>query len=73
MDLHISNSDRHTAVMVAADYGHTDIVALLLDKGAEIQQRDNTGFTAMMWAAGRGHTDTVRLLLERAAERERSI
>ena len=42
-----------TALMVASDNGHLDVVQALLAKGAEVNARDNDGLTALMWPPGR--------------------
>ena len=44
--------------------GHADIVALLLEAGANPQEKSNSGWTPLHWAARNGHTDVVALLLE---------
>jgi hypothetical protein len=49
----------------AADKGHTETVALLLEKGADIRADDDG---ALRWAADGGHTETVALLLNRGAD-----
>jgi len=54
-----------TALMWAADNGHTEIVRLLIDKGADINTENNYGYTALMEAAGAGHTEIVELLSKR--------
>lgn len=52
----------------AAAGGRTDNLKLLLDKGEEINARDQDGRTALMWAAGAGNKDSVKLLLELGAD-----
>jgi len=52
------------ALRWAAEYGHTDTVALLLDRGANVHAR---GDDALCWAAENGYADTVELLLDRGA------
>jgi ankyrin repeat protein len=47
--------------------GHTEIVQLLLEKGADVNAKDDDGRTALMLAAEKGHTEIVQLLLERGA------
>lgn len=43
----------------------------LLDRGAQIDQRDEHGFTPLMFAAGGGDGPAARLLLERGADPRR--
>ena len=53
-----------TALMVAAYKGEKDIVAALLDKGAE---PNRPGWTALHYAAASGSLDIARMLLEKSA------
>ena len=57
----------NTALIDAAARGYSETVRALLDKGAEVDGRDNAGRTALMEAAFGGYTDTARLLLEKGA------
>jgi cytohesin len=57
-----------TPLMYAASTGNTDVVKLLIDKGADINARNNGDWTALMLAAQTGALDTVRLLLEKGAD-----
>jgi hypothetical protein len=41
------------------------VVKLLLEKGAELESKDNSGQTALSWAAENGHEAVVNLLLEK--------
>jgi len=58
----------NTALMDAAARGYTATVRAVLEKGAEVDAKDNAGRTALMEAAFGGYTDTVRLLLEKGAK-----
>jgi hypothetical protein len=53
----------------ACEYGRTDVVEFLLDKGFDVATKSlrNHGQTGLHWAASGGHLDTVRLLLNRHA------
>jgi hypothetical protein len=57
-----------TALLLASMYEHIDIVRLLLEKGADVNIKDENGYNALMWASVRGYTDIVRLLLENGAD-----
>ena len=47
---------------------HTEVVKLLLEKGAEVNAKESTnGVTALMMAANNGHPEVVKLLLEKSA------
>ena len=59
-----------TPLILAARMGETEIVDLLLKKGADINARDRVdgsplsqGYSALMYAASKNHLDTVQILL----------
>ena len=66
-----SREDRHLALSMAADFGHAEIVRLLLDAGEDPNRYNPVGghshTTPLHQAAGGGHDEAVRLLVERGA------
>ena len=54
-----------TALMMASANGHTEIVKLLLDKGADVNVKNTYGITALFTASVHGHTEIVKLLLDK--------
>jgi len=66
-----SSEDRHLALTLAADFGHVEIVRLLLDAGEDPNRYNPIGghshTTPLHQAAGGGHDEVVRLLVERGA------
>ena len=50
--------------MLAARYGHAELVARLLQRGASVNQLQSGGGTALIFAAQCGNALVVRLLLE---------
>jgi hypothetical protein len=54
----------------ACEYGKTDVVDFLLERGVDVGQQDDRGMTGLHWATHGGHLDTVKLLLERKAPLE---
>jgi inversin len=47
--------------------GYLEILALLLDCQADINQQDHEGLDSLHWAIRRHHPEVVKLLLERGA------
>lgn len=56
------------AFLQAAESGDTDLVESCLDKGANINIRDDSGATAFFIAAAHNRVDVLSLLLERGAD-----
>jgi ankyrin repeat protein len=63
--------DRHLALALASQFGHVEIVRLLLDAGEDPNRYNPVGChshsTPLHQAAGAGHIAAVRLLVERGA------
>ena len=57
-----------TALMGAANNGHTPVVVALVEGGAELDLQNTDGDTALMCAAVWGHTPVVVKLIEGGAE-----
>lgn len=58
---------RRTALTLAAERGHSDVVLFLLDRGAATDTEDNFGRTALYWAARGDQPDIAKLLISRGA------
>lgn len=56
-----------TALMLAVRNGHTDTVELLINKGADIEAKDEDGQTPLMFEAAWGDIETVKLLIDKGA------
>ena len=54
--------------MAAAHGGQPEIVKLLIEKGAEINAKDKSGWTALMLAARGGYPEIVKMLIEKGAD-----
>lgn len=54
----------------ACMYGHEDVAAFLLDRGADLRDPADSGATGLHWAAGGGHVRIVKLLLDHGAPLE---
>ncbi len=64
--------ERHLALALASQYGHAEIVRLLLDAGEDPNRFNPVGghshSTPLHQAAGNGHLEVVKLLVERGAK-----
>jgi ankyrin repeat protein len=56
-----------TALMMASQFGHAEVVKLLLDRGAKLDLQVSGGPTALLIASAHGNTEVVKLLLENGA------
>ena len=67
---HDSSQDPQTALHMAAECGHVECVALLLEAGADKDLANFEGKTALHLAAQRGFSEVVKLLLEAGADKD---
>jgi ankyrin repeat protein/regulator of sirC expression with transglutaminase-like and TPR domain len=69
-DVQMKNNQNETALLRAccADEDSPDIVKVLLDKGADANDKRPNGESILMCAAERGNRDTVRVLLARGSD-----
>jgi ankyrin repeat protein len=64
---------RMTALHFAAIGGHEEVVAYLLENGAQVEQQDGHGYTPLMYASEGGHLRVVLLLLEHMGEQVQGL
>lgn len=62
------DSERRSALHVAAACGHADIVAALIDAGADVHARDAQGMTPLLAAARGGRPAAFDVLLDASAD-----
>ena len=69
--LDLRDSYGRTPLSWAAENGHEPVVKLLLDKGADVESKNEYGgLTPLFWAAENGHEAVVKLLLDNGADPE---
>lgn len=56
-----------TSLQTASRYNHPEIVKLLLDHGADLEQKDYEGNTPLILAASQGNMEIVKMLLAHGA------
>ena len=59
-----TNEEGMTALMLASERGHEDIVHSLLSAGANVNIQDNKGWTALMIASMHNHISIIHMLLQ---------
>ena len=57
-----------TAIMLAAENGHSEVIRLLFESRADANARDSDGRTATILAAMKGHPEVIQLLSESGAD-----
>jgi len=57
-----------TTIVEASKNGHIDIVKTLIEKGVDINTKDDYGYTSLSYAALKGHSEVVDLLIEYGAD-----
>ena len=73
------DAEQNSLVSLAARYGYVEVVAFLIEKGADVHLKNRSGQDALMCAVHTGSLDTVQLLVEAGADvhsrdrRERSV
>jgi hypothetical protein len=67
VDVNAKDINGWTAIMYAAEDGHTETVTKLKELGADVNAKELFGKTVLMFAAENGHTDTVVKLIELGA------
>ena len=61
-----------TALSVAVDKGHFDVVRFLVEQGAEMEKCDRSGNSPIAVASMCGHLEITRNLLEQGADRDKA-
>ena len=64
--------DGVTALYIASQRGHPEVVRLLLDASADKDKAARYGATALFIASLEGHHEVVRLLLQVSADKDRA-
>ena len=59
-----TNEEGKTALMLACERGHEDIVHSLLSAGANVNIQDNDGWAALMIASKNNHISIIHMLLQ---------
>ena len=64
----LTNTNGDTLVMLATYYGHESAVAALVERGADVDRRNNRGQTPLAGAVFKNETTIMELLLRAGAD-----
>ncbi|KAH9283957.1 Myotrophin [Echinococcus granulosus] len=67
-DLNKGLGNGRRPIHIAADFGHLQILELLVKEGADVNVKDNFGITPLLAAVYEEHADCVEFLLKNKAE-----
>ena len=68
VEVNAKQNQQITALMLAAKRGHSEIVSILIGKGAELNAMDSQRWTALCFAVDAQHGHVARILLEAGAD-----
>jgi uncharacterized protein len=69
LDVNLETPVLHTTLLIyAAAHGHLDTVKMLVDRGADVNATDVTGWTPLHAAAYGGNPEIIRFLLSHGAK-----
>jgi len=70
---HYTKDLKISAAMIASQENYIELLELLLNSDADVDQKNKMGATALMMAATKGHYDIVQMLLDHGADPKISI
>ena len=71
--IHLKQHDGKTALHMAAFYGNTELIEVVINVGGNVDELDDSGLTPLVYAIGTGQVDPVRFLISRGADINKRI
>ncbi|KAL9096519.1 MAG: hypothetical protein Q9165_001516 [Trypethelium subeluteriae] len=67
IDINAPDAEGTPSLIYASCFGHQDVVAYLLESGADVDRQDRNQWSALMWAMTNRHKDIAKILLDHGA------
>lgn len=68
VDVNLKAKNGQTPLMIAANYGYVQIIKMLCDRGADINEQEDTKFSPLLYTAKQGHLPAFCYLLSQNAD-----
>jgi len=67
-DVNIRSKNNQTPLMIACNYGNIEIIRLLIERGAQVNESDDTRFSPLLYSAKQGFFPQLVYLLHHRAD-----
>jgi len=67
LNVHEKNEEGETPLHIASNQGQIELVASLIERGAELNTANNLGYTPLHYAASKCNKEIVRMLIDNGA------
>ena len=68
LNVHGKNEEGQTPLHMAATRGHIELVASLIERGADLNPKSNFGYTPLHYAANQSGVEIAKLLIDNGAD-----
>ena len=68
VDVNQKDNDGYTAMLLATERSHADVVQVLIDAGADFEVKDEEGSSPLLWACYSGQVAVVKMLVGAGAD-----
>ncbi len=66
--MNLQDEDVWSALMMASQNGHAEVVKILLENGAQVNLKNKSDRSAFIMASQNGHAEVIQILLQNGAQ-----